>query len=122
MFARCVFLLTFLAMTTSGQYFPGYGQYPINGGSNHKGVCTINGQAYYGFDCWCYSNVVGSTFLTISFFTLLTLFFVNGCLWACIFRCHQKMFGRKEEDYEADVGSVRSSVRSMRKASPETNF
>lgn len=91
---------------------------------NSKGVCTINGEVFYGIDCWCYSNKVGTVFITIFIILLILIFFVNGCIWACLLQCFRNFRDRRNRDDEfRDIASLRSSIRtrsSMRKSDLET--
>lgn len=85
---------------------------------NSKGVCTINGEVFYGIDCWCYSNKIGTVFFTVLIILLIIIFFINGCIWACLIQCWKSFRDRRDDDSFRDIGSLRSSIRtrsSMRK-------
>lgn len=108
-----------LASVAGQQFFNNYYEDTHNS-FNSKGVCTINGEVFYGIDCWCYSNKVGTVFFTILIVLLIVYFLINGCIWACIIRCYQSFRGRGSDDDDfRDIGSLRSSIRtrsSMRKS------
>ncbi|CRK95427.1 CLUMA_CG008911, isoform A [Clunio marinus] len=116
-----VLSLFWLTLTVKAQFFnPSYNTYQNsyyqNSDSiNQKGVCTINGDVYYGIDCWCYNSVVGTTFATVSIVTLVICFLINGCIWACIFVCCKRITGKKNDDIELDAASIRSGKSSIRK-------
>ncbi len=108
-----------LASVAAQQYHSNYYEDTHNS-FNSKGVCTINGEVFYGIDCWCYSNKVGTVFFTVLIVLLVIVFFINGCIWACIIQCYKNFRGRNRDDDFQDIGSLRSSIRtrsSMRKSS-----
>lgn len=63
-------------------------------------------------------NKIGTVFITSLIILLVILFFINGCIWACIFQCRRSFCGGRDHDEEMfDVGSLRSSMRrSMRRS------
>lgn len=114
-------ILVSVTNCTAQQYHSNYYEDTHNS-FNSKGVCTINGEAFYGIDCWCYSNKVGAVFITVFIILLVIFFFINGCIWGCIFQCYKSFRGRNNDDEFRDLGSLRSSIRrsSMRKSDIET--
>ncbi|KAJ6644594.1 hypothetical protein Bhyg_09563 [Pseudolycoriella hygida] len=127
MLARYVTVLSLFWVTLNAQqynpqqYYNNYYEDTRNS-FNSKGVCTINGEVFYGIDCWCYSNKVGTVFITSLIVLLVIFFFINGCIWACIIHCYKNFCGRRDRDDEIfDVGSLRSSMRrSMRRSGMDT--
>lgn len=61
-----------------------------------QGVCTINGNVFYGHECWCYSDGLGTMLIVGSIISLIIIFFVNGCIWAGIFTCYK--YARRGDD------------------------
>lgn len=116
-----VISIIWASTVTAQQYHSNYYEDTHNS-FNSKGVCTINGEVFYGIDCWCYSNKVGAVFFTILTILFVLFFFLNGCCWACIFQCYRSFRGRDRDDDFRDIGSLRSSIRrsSMRKSDIET--
>lgn len=103
-------ILSVLWISINAQQFPN--QY-YNEDESPKGVCTINGKAFYGLDCWCYSDGLGTSVIVISIVTLVVFFFVSGCIWKGIFSCFNSF--KREDDFGMGPSSARSSMRSMRK-------
>jgi len=120
MLARYVTLISLFWVSLNAQQ---YGQQPYgpnqyssyyeetHNSFNSKGVCTINGEVFYGIDCWCYSNKVGTVLFTSIVIFLVIFFFINGCIWACIIHCYRNFCGRRDRDDDFDIGSLRSSMR-----------
>lgn len=79
---------------------------------------TEKGKVYYGVDCWCYSGGLGSTLIAVFIITLIIFFFVNGCIWACLFKCMKAVRGEKEEGFETGLHSLRASMRKQRSQNP----
>jgi len=122
MLARYIFVISVVLASVAGQqYSNSYSNYyeDTHNSFNSKGVCTINGEVFYGIDCWCYSNKVGTVFFTILIVLLVVFFFINGCIWACIIRCYKSFRDRNNDDDFRDIGSLRSSIRT-RKSDIET--
>lgn len=116
-------ILVSVTVSTAQQYASNYYEDTHNS-FNSKGVCTINGEVFYGIDCWCYSNKVGTVFFTVLIILLVIFFFINGCIWACLIQCFKSFRDRRNRDDDfRDIGSLRSSIRtrsSMRKSDMET--
>ncbi|KAG4071222.1 hypothetical protein HA402_008957 [Bradysia odoriphaga] len=125
MFTRHAFVFVLVWVSVSAQQYHPQNVYSSNyyedtrNSFNSKGVCTINGEVFYGIDCWCYSNKIGTVFITTLIILLIIVFFINGCIWACLIHCYRSFCGRRDRDDEMfDIGSLRSSMRraSMRRS------
>lgn len=111
MLARYVIVISIVLASVAGQQYASNYYEDTHNSFNSKGVCTINGEVFYGIDCWCYSNKVGTVFFTVLIILLIVFFFINGCIWACIIRCYQSFRNRGDDDDFRDIGSIRSSMR-----------
>lgn len=56
-------------------------------------------------------NKIGAVFITSFIILLVILFFINGCIWACLIQCYRNCCGRRDRDEVFDIGSLRSSMR-----------